>query len=249
MKALVKGLAIAAALLVAGQAQAATELTYVFQARGTGSTITGYDNQGPIMSAFSAATIRFVVSVEDGANVGFGFADSPIILSSDDQGLSFRFEPVRFGVSGGGRACFPGGGGGYGFVAMVGRSTDPLCSTVTINTADLGGLGSRFTGVITGFDVLAGRVGEDFAYIPMVPEPATWALTLLGFGLAGYALRRRGLRRRLSAAGQNRLGWTGPDSSSPAGVSADRVRPSSRIPPGTGSCASSRARPIARKCD
>lgn len=70
MKALVKGLVISAALLVAGQAQAATELTYVFQARGAGTMITGYGNQGPITSAFSGATIRFVVSVVDGANVG-----------------------------------------------------------------------------------------------------------------------------------------------------------------------------------
>lgn len=190
MKAFVKGLTISAALLVAGQAQAATELTYVFQAQGTGTAITGYDNQGPITSAFSAATIRFVISVADGANVGFGYADSPIILASDDQGLSFRFEPVRYGVSGSGQACLPGGGAD-GFVAMAAQATDPACSAVTINTADYGGLGSRFTGVITGFEVLAGRVGADFAYIPMVPEPATWALTLLGFGLAGYALRRR----------------------------------------------------------
>ena len=191
MKALVKGLAISAALLVAGQAQAATELTYVFQARGAGTMITGYGNQGPITSAFSGATIRFVVSVVDGANVGFGYANSPIILSSDDQGVGFRFEPVRYGVSGSGRACVAGGGAN-GFVAAAGQVTDPSCSPVTINTADYGGLGSRFTGVITGFDVLDGRVGDDFSYTPMVPEPATWALTLLGFGLAGYALRRRG---------------------------------------------------------
>lgn len=190
MKGLVKGLAMTAALVVAGQAQAATELTYVFQARGAGTAITGYDNQGPITSAFSAATIRFVVSVADGADVGFGQADSPIFLSSDHQGLSFRFEPVRYGVSGSGRACVPGGVGGFAPAAT--QATDAACSAVTINTAAFGGAGSRFTGIITGYEVLAGRVGDDFAYTPMVPEPATWALTLLGFGLAGYVLRRRG---------------------------------------------------------
>jgi hypothetical protein len=34
---------------------------------------------------------------------------------------------------------------------------------------------------------------------PAIPEPATWALLLLGFGLAGASLRRRPSRARVTA--------------------------------------------------
>ena len=42
--------------------------------------------------------------------------------------------------------------------------------------------------------------GEIRGQLSLVPEPATWAMMIAGFGLAGAALRRRGSRGTLAAA-------------------------------------------------
>ena len=41
--------------------------------------------------------------------------------------------------------------------------------------------------------------GRDVITAPAVPEPGTWATMLLGFGLIGWRIRRRGIRRLLPA--------------------------------------------------
>jgi hypothetical protein len=35
--------------------------------------------------------------------------------------------------------------------------------------------------------------------VQAVPEPSSWALMLVGFGLSGFALRRRGKMRTVAA--------------------------------------------------
>jgi hypothetical protein len=42
--------------------------------------------------------------------------------------------------------------------------------------------------------------GDDPGDVPAVPEPSTWAMMLLGFGLAGGVLRSRSARRTLAPA-------------------------------------------------
>ena len=61
------------------------------------------------------------------------------------------------------------------------------------------------TKTLTGFSIFGNGTGDnpvtradDFTIdVPSVPEPATWAMMILGFGLTGFAMRRR---RRVSAA-------------------------------------------------
>lgn len=59
----------------------------------------------------------------------------------------------------------------------------------------LGGLSVRYQGIIS--EELGIRDGSAIGSptTPAVPEPATWAMMIVGFGAAGYAIRRR--RRRL----------------------------------------------------
>ena len=48
---------------------------------------------------------------------------------------------------------------------------------------------SSFT-ISGGYAVIAGQVG-DVGQVGSVPEPATWAMMLIGFGAVGYSVRRR----------------------------------------------------------
>jgi PEP-CTERM motif len=53
--------------------------------------------------------------------------------------------------------------------------------------------GGTVLATITGFSSLSGiALKQGAAVTPAVPEPATWGMMLVGFGVAGVALRRRG---------------------------------------------------------
>ena len=51
---------------------------------------------------------------------------------------------------------------------------------------------ATFTGNIVRFSLLASSPGDSFRVVTAaVPEPATWAMMIAGFGLVGFAMRRR----------------------------------------------------------
>jgi len=82
-------------------------------------------------------------------------------------------------------------------------STDSISTTYQIDYFDGGCCSSNpvYSGSGTTLDAApdssyAGYDGGGFSYsLASVPEPATWALMLTGFGLAGAALRRRSARK------------------------------------------------------
>jgi hypothetical protein len=47
-----------------------------------------------------------------------------------------------------------------------------------------------FTSDLVNADGLTGNVGATLVNTPSVPEPATWAMMLIGFGATGVAMRR-----------------------------------------------------------
>jgi hypothetical protein len=51
--------------------------------------------------------------------------------------------------------------------------------------------GNVNTLTVTGLSRGTGHYGGDLTFTPSVPEPATWAMMLLGFGAIGFQLRRR----------------------------------------------------------
>ena len=50
---------------------------------------------------------------------------------------------------------------------------------------------SQYTLTINGNNSGAGSLGGSITIRPAVPEPATWAMLLIGFGAVGFAMRRR----------------------------------------------------------
>lgn len=78
---------------------------------------------------------------------------------------------------------------------------DPLASATVLGSDLIGALvyvdfsnglrGSGLIQAVTGNDDAGQLVITTFTPTPGIPEPSTWAVMILGFGLAGAALRRR----------------------------------------------------------
>jgi hypothetical protein len=89
------------------------------------------------------------------------------------------------------------------FIGGVDTATDgdTYVTSVTSLTTDaaVSFLGSAVSANGSGFAfpnrintiTLGGRFGPNFEFTPGIPEPATWAFMILGFGVIGGALRRR----------------------------------------------------------
>jgi hypothetical protein len=159
-------LGTAAALMVAGSAQAAQYLTLTGQ-----SGVFGDDDVGP--GDFNR-TFTF--------DVPTGFTLTSLTISSaatSDPATNLDFFEVSFN--------------GTNFVTVeTGLSefrrllNQPVLTTGnTIFVRGTAGADSAFSGTIT----LANTGGGN-----AIPEPATWALMLMGFGAAGYTVRSRRVR-------------------------------------------------------
>ncbi len=61
------------------------------------------------------------------------------------------------------------------------------------------GLRFNATGVAFEIDDVSGTLASDGTGAGAVPEPATWALMLAGFGFVGFAARRKGVARTVAA--------------------------------------------------
>jgi len=120
---------------------------------------------------------------------GFGFQTTPTLLGITGSGMNFVLNPINFP-------------GGYDVdaCAYVGNNCD-----AANNQGDLfsGAFSLTFAGGTSSISLtdfvdryasltqLGGISGEGTPVRPPVPEPATWAMMLLGFGGIGMAMRRR----------------------------------------------------------
>jgi hypothetical protein len=91
-------------------------------------------------------------------------------------------------------------------IAPTGVFADFLGNSITlysqVDVADDPGGGPKFSYISTSFDVRGGDVDVDDPDPPSpnaVPEPATWALMISGFALAGASLRSRSRKLRFAA--------------------------------------------------
>lgn len=109
--------------------------------------------------------LSFYLSGNPDANLGLKKVD----VSVGDASQTFSFNTLTAGNSHGAM--------GYIFETLMFNATGPTTLRFTSNG---GNPGSAFGPVIGGVSVSSA-----------VPEPATWALMISGFGMAGVALRRR----------------------------------------------------------
>jgi hypothetical protein len=187
----ISSLALAAALAtVALPASAATTVTYGPTNPGT---VVGAVVLSPAGPGAVAAPISFDVSGTGEFSATFSFFN-PFSSARANASASFNFDPDLLTFT---RADFSGINAS---VSTVGNA-DGLGSSVQLDLANLSG-GLRYLNIFGTLNPNFTPVGgNDFARIggsislteipAAVPEPATWAMFILGFGLLGAGLRRR----------------------------------------------------------
>lgn len=150
------------------------------------------------------------VRIEYTTNGGYFLVASP---SPEYEGAVTTYLASTFvSVLGGNSFSYSSTGTFEGFLATVGVSI-PIDQMITSGLDYYQGEGT-FTagaGTDTSFTTISGRPIEqvygigspgatpiritiDYDAVPGVPEPSTWALMLAGFGMVGYAMRRKKAR-------------------------------------------------------
>jgi hypothetical protein len=119
--------------------------------------------------------------IGNGASTGAGFDRFGFYINNDDNAIgSFGF------LSG----VFDSGNVSISLLGSIATLTiTPTIGAIQTYTYDYG-----FTplGTGVGLGLYGNATADNFAVVPQaVPEPATWAMMIAGFGLAGGALRRR----------------------------------------------------------
>lgn len=158
-----------------------------------GTTITGNTNQtntsvtfrslnGDVLTAPANGQARVTTTESTPSLDNFSFA-----LTGGQTFTSFEFnlfnsldtsQTVTITTNNGSQS-FALNGNGQNFFSGLATGSDFFTSV----TVDASGLGVQ--------DVRQVRIGGIASPTGAVPEPATWAMMLVGFGAAGYSLRRR----------------------------------------------------------
>ncbi len=144
-----------------------------------GSRLVIFDFKGYVPGSIFSPYASVTASVE---NVSTGLILPPGM--SDDPGLVnlvFTYHGPDFDASGGPFADI--NFNGLMAKSTFGDLTQGIFSAQAVKNNGLGPGGAGTPAYNTGFVTVPGALG--------VPEPASWALMLMGFGLAGASLRRR----------------------------------------------------------
>ncbi|WP_294058572.1 PEPxxWA-CTERM sorting domain-containing protein [Sphingomonas sp.] len=131
-----------------------------------------------------------------GAKITFQIKDEPDPTASNALGFTLDGVTVNLGPLSGIRtiAFVNTGGlqirnGGTTVLGLAGGASPRLFTGTTGNPT-----------MKTGDFTLTGSSGTYLLHVAAVPEPATWAMLILGFGAIGVALRTRPARRAALAA-------------------------------------------------
>lgn len=192
-KAAVAAIASALSLLGAGAAQAATYLTVTIQSNGAGfikpDPYNDFDRK--LATTASYVSIAFEQLGDDGlyfrtidrVEYYAQFADMGLTLST----LTFNAGAGQFYPYLSASTCYTGA------AVATSASYSPPCGSYYLNASFGGPPVEEFRGSITSVKIENGDTtgGLGIIYGSVVPEPATWALMLAGFGMVGFAMRRR----------------------------------------------------------
>lgn len=178
-------LAATTALLTASPAWAGPTIYSLNQTVGAGNVSGSITTDGTTGALGSGNITAFNLLLNDGTttfnltNLNGGVLFSGNALTATAGALSFNF-----GAAGTNFALFqapnPGSGVTY-FCLQTSGCYQPVATP---------GEGLRITGTLLN-NSLQGNVSFATAAVAGVPEPATWAMMLAGFGAMGFAMRRR----------------------------------------------------------
>jgi hypothetical protein len=194
MTTFMKALLISAAIFAAPGAHAATYVTYTIGATVTGGFTSAVKSFGatftvPVASFQGGGTYydAFNASRIGPGNTSIG--TSATGLTFEQRGRVFSDSRVFF------KACTPTAFSTLPTTAGT-IAVDPSCSTASLLIEGLPGYDyTSVTGIVTSLAVSLSESADSglglTSFATFVPEPATWALMLTGFAMAGYALRRR----------------------------------------------------------
>ena len=166
---------------VGGTAATATGLDFdsAFGGTGNGYGTNGTAQVGNAQGSFSGlnGTIASISDIALGATAN-PFASNPFISFGNASNIVFNFNNASFTRSVLGTSVTLTGTG----VFSNGTAADTTAGMFTLATSSQNGMSSDFNFTFTSNLSSAAAA---------VPEPATWAMMLVGIGMMGFAMRRR----------------------------------------------------------
>jgi hypothetical protein len=183
------GAAVAAAVFTAAPATAATVI-YDATINPGGSVTLKPAGAGAVSSK-----LGFSVSGTPGVFTATFTFNNPFSPAAATGSASFDFDPDVL--------VFTSGSFGPGSTfALAAPGTG---SAITVSLANLSGGPQTLT--LNGAFIAGGNnfadIGGSLNLVGVVPEPATWALFILGFGAIGHTMRRRSNKVRVAKASLN----------------------------------------------
>ncbi|MBB4619978.1 PEPxxWA-CTERM sorting domain-containing protein [Sphingomonas abaci] len=183
---------IACATMLAGQAQAANYIRYTATAVGNGTETTGVNPTGYDVRDIKGLQLMFTVEYNDGSGYG-SVVGAGKLIDAGAGSTGFRigtYGAPTYGFDGSAFFAFDNPGLSFPLGPIL---LDSGRSLINISEGYPSGLGFRFNGIATGLISTVGSAGDSFVITTYVPEPSTWALMFAGFGMVGFAMRRRRL--------------------------------------------------------
>ena len=183
------GAAVAAAVFSAAPATAAT-VVYDATINPGGAVTLKPAGPGAVSSK-----LGFSVSGTPGAFTATFSFNNPFSPAAATGSASFDFDPDVLTFT----------GGTFGPGSSFAIASPGTGSAITVSLANLPAGAQTLT--LTGNFAAGGNgfadIGGSLNLVGVVPEPATWALFILGFGAIGYTMRRRSSKVRIAKASLN----------------------------------------------
>jgi hypothetical protein len=196
------GAAIAATALIAVAAPAGAAVTVcqtagcvqptsnvLFNPSMTGTTVMGSLNNNPAMVTFTGR--ESLTTTASNGQARIAATDGTLNFLSFSLASGTTFNQVEFNLN-----ALTDGIATLTFLGAGGSILNTTTANISANGQNFfGAFGEAFTGVTISStaslsDVRQVRLGG-IQTAAAVPEPATWALMLMGFGAVGYSMRRR----------------------------------------------------------
>ena len=166
-----------------------------------GTANASLDGSTAVTLALAAGT--YTLQFIDGTYTAYSRFSSPTGCDLDGKNCTQGWEnSARISIDGGSPLLFGDGNASGGFGPI--DPGDGYYSTAALSFANSGIFTTNFTlatdSNVSFFlydDILSDNQGGVSLQLSAVPEPATWALMILGFGLVGGVMRRRSTETRM----------------------------------------------------